>query len=101
MIKTGTYVGNGIDDRNIDIGIDLASKNYKYLIIKCTGGEAAKHRIEYGQGDSSMDFGIASNAPNLIQAFTNTGFQVGGAGNVNVNLNTYQYIAFWEEPECL
>ena len=98
MIKTGTYTGNGVDNRDIDIDVDLAAKNYPYVIIKCTGGEAAKHRIEFGQGDLSMDFGVALNAANLIQAFTNTGFQIGSGGNVNTNLNTYQYIAFWEEP---
>ena len=99
MIKTGTYVGDDAADRSIDIGVDLASKNNVYVIIKGTwDSSSAVHRIEYGQGDATMSFLAASDTPGEIKAFTNTGFQIGAGANVNKDTYTYRWIAFWEEP---
>ena len=99
MIKTGTYTGNGADDRNIDIGVNLAAKNNVYVIIKgTTGALQAHHRIEYAQGDLSMSFMNSADVANGIQAFTDTGFQVGSLVEVNENGQVFRYIAFWEEP---
>lgn len=98
MILTGTYLGNGVDDRNIDIGIDLAAKNHPYVIITPNSGGRAMHRIEYGQGDSSMRYDNIGFLPNCIQAFTSTGFQIGDTAEVNSNGVTYAYIVFWQEP---
>ena len=96
-IKTGTYVGNGVDNRNIDIGVDLASKSNAYVIIKKANTNAACHRIEYAQGDLTMTYDASADAANLIQAFTATGFQVGTAATVNEDTFTYRYIAIWSE----
>lgn len=98
MIKTGTYVGNGIDNRDIDIGVNLAAKSNVWVIVKQNGGSAAKHHFEYGQGDLSMDFGAGTDLADVIQTFTATGFQVGVSSYVNTNTILYRYIAFWEEP---
>lgn len=98
MIKTGTYVGNNADNRDINIGIDLAAKNNVYVIIKGNSTAAPTHRIEYGQGDLSMFFGVTGDAANCIQSFTATGFQIGNDAMVNATDITYRYIAFWEEP---
>jgi hypothetical protein len=97
MIKTGTYVGNGVDNRNIDIGVDLAAKDNVYVIINHPSNVAKKNRIEYGQGDLTMDFGSGPDAANLIQAFTSTGFQIGSDNIVNEVDVTFRYIAFWTE----
>lgn len=98
MIKTGTYTGNDVDDRNIDIGVDLASKNNVYVIIKTAAATEPVHRIEYAQGDLSMFFTGNNDIADCIQAFTATGFQVGTSNNVNADTIVYRYIAFWEEP---
>lgn len=98
MIKTGTYIGTGVDNRNIDIGVDLAAKLNVYLIVKARSTGTAMHRTEYGQGDLTMYYGGINDPDNTIQAFTSTGFQVGTNSNANSNGITYRYIAFWEEP---
>ena len=98
IIKTGSYTGNGADDRNIDIGIDLAAKNNVWLVIKSTGTNHPVHRTEIMVGDITMQFNNTADYVNGIQAFTATGFQVGSDGNVNNNETIYRYIAFWEEP---
>jgi len=98
MTKTGTYTGNGLDDHDVDIGIDLASKACPYVIIKAaTGNVAAKHRTEYGQGDLTMGMDNTDDFANGIQSFTATGFQVGTNVAVNADGVTFRYIAFWQE----
>lgn len=97
MIKTGTYVGNGVDDRNIDIGVNLAAKNNVYVIIKGYDIQPAVHRTEYGQGDLGMLYSNVDIA-DMIQSFTATGFQIGQHVNVNLDTKTYRYVVFWEEP---
>ena len=98
MIKTGTYTGNDVDDRNIDIGINLAAKNNVFVIIKHDGNLTPRARIEYGQGDLGMMFDGNVDTANTIQAFTATGFQIGTSNVVNLDTHNYRYIAFWEEP---
>ena len=96
MTKTGTYTGNAVDNRNINIGVDLASKTNAYVIIKGDQNQDGVHRTEYGQGDESMFFGNSQHTNNLIQAFTATGFQLGD--NIsNFDAVDYCYIAFWQE----
>src|SRR4030042_4174937 len=55
-IRCGTYVGDGTDNRNIDIGFNLGSKSNVYILIKQASTLAACHRIEYARGDLSMFF---------------------------------------------
>jgi len=101
IIKTGTYIGNGLDNRNIDIGVDLAAKSNAFLIIKNMGSSTqneAVGRTEYGQGDLSFPFESLIATVNLIQSFTSTGFQIGDQVRVNEADEPYAYIAFWEEP---
>ena len=98
MIKTGTYVGNGIDNRNIDIGINLAAKDNVWVIIKSTTtAQWAIYRIEIGQGDLSYFFGNFGNVVDAIQSFTNTGFQLGTHSSVNQDTMNFVYIAIWTE----
>ena len=98
MIRTGIYTGNGIDDRDIDIGVDLASKNNAYVIVKGVIVDWPAHRIEYAQGDLSMFYNNIVDFADFIQAFVATGFQVGMDSSVNADTVVYRYIAFWEEP---
>jgi len=96
-IKTGTYTGNGLDNRNIDIGVDLAAKTYAYVIVKMVSFQVAIHRTEYGQGDKCMYYSATADVGNGIQAFTSTGFQVGTGDAVNANGVLFRYIAIWED----
>lgn len=98
MIKTGIYTGNGADNRTINIGIDLASKNNVYVIIKGNLTQSAHHRIEHGQGDLTMGYGPDVDYANAIQGFKSTGFEVGGDLKCNGTDYVYSYIAIWEEP---
>lgn len=98
MIKTGTYVGNNLDNRDIDIGIDLAAKSNVYVIIRAPVSTDTVQRIEYGQGDNSTLMYGGGLLSDLIQMFTSTGFQIGSHVNVNQSDTTYWYIVFWEEP---
>jgi len=97
--KTGTYTGNAADNRNIDIGVDLASKENVHVMIKgnaATNSEA-RHRIEHGQGDLAMRYDGGVEVANNIQSFTSTGFQIGSSDNVNASGIVYSYIVTWEE----
>jgi len=101
MIKTGTYVGNGVNNRDIDIGVNLAAKNNVFVMIKSHSDTAypAFFRTEYGQGDLSDPFDpLSSPIPDVIQSFTATGFQIGANSIGNQNTKTHIYVAIWEEP---
>jgi len=93
--KTGTYTGNGVDDREIDIGVDLASKTHKYAIVKAIYDKAALQRIEAAQGAYSNYFTAVNQTLTGIKAFSSTGFIVGTGAEVNTNGWSYYYIALW------
>lgn len=97
MIKTGTYIGNAVDNRNIDIGVNLAAKNNVYIIINGASHQAV-NRIEYGQGDLTMYYVAVGDVANMIQGLTATGFEIGSDVVVNTNDELYRYIVHWEEP---
>ncbi len=95
---TGIYVGNSADNRNIDIGVDLAAKSNPTVIVKVIGGaQLAIFREEHGQGDSSYQFTTAGAVSDRIQQFNSTGFQVGTHTAVNLTAISYLYIVFWTE----
>ena len=98
MIKTGSYTGDGNDNRNIDIGVNLAAKQFKWVVIKHNGSYTAVHRPSSLAGDVSQFFVNNANLVNCIQSFTATGFQVGNDSYVNYDTEVYQWIAFWEGP---
>jgi len=100
-IKVGFYDGDGNDDRNINIGVDLASKNNVVVIIKvltAAVGYAAMFRVEMGQGENAYFFDAQHRMTDTIQALTSTGFQIGSGVSVNNAAYSYLYIVFWEEP---
>lgn len=97
-IKTGSYTGDGNDNRNIDIGIELLSKDFKWVIIKANSTDVAVHRPDSIAGDATCYFTGSAALANLIQDWTATGFQIGNATNVNQNTTEYVYIAIWSEP---
>jgi len=95
--KTGTYTGNAVDNRNIDIGVNLAAKNNVYIRL-CGVAAASVYWIDWGQNDLSMWYNWADDSANQIQALTSTGFQVGDGMECNGNGDLIRYIVSWEEP---
>jgi len=95
--KTGVYTGNGIDDREINIGVNLAAKTNVYIIIKSLSATLCLHRIEYGQGDLTMRYDVSVDFANAIQSFSDNGFIIGNYTGVNTNNYTYRYIVFWKD----
>jgi len=98
-ILTGTYTGDGSDNRNINIGVDLTAKSNVFVFVKVNAAGAGREgyaRIEYGQGDLSMLPGTGGDVADKIQKFNATGFQVGSTYNENGQL--YRYVVIYEEP---
>ena len=94
-MKTGTYTGDGSDNRAIDIAINLAAKTFAYVIVKADSNILALHRIEYGQGDKCMGFSASGDRINGIQTLSANGFIVGTDTGVNQAGIIFRYIAFW------
>ena len=90
-IKTGTYAGNGVDDRSIT-GVGFQPD---LVWIKRDGTSVATWRSTALTGDNSSFFGLTAETSGDIQALETDGFQVGGAtARVNGNGSTYYYVAF-------
>lgn len=88
-ISSGTYTGNGADNRNIAVSFqpDL-------VIVKSNNGQTAVARTSTMTGDSSKPLGGAvADATNMIQALPATGFQVGTNARVNSNAVSYSWVA--------
>ncbi len=86
----GSYVGNGTDNRNLDI----LSFQPDILWIKSSGGSAGCWRSSSVAGDNSLFFGATAIAANYIQDLRSSGFQVGTNASVNSDGTTYWYVAF-------
>ncbi|HBJ33285.1 MAG TPA: hypothetical protein DDZ51_00695, partial [Planctomycetaceae bacterium] len=90
--KTGSYTGNGVDNRNIT-GVGFESE---FVIVKATS--AANWAI--GKTESTghnVDLNV-SGGTNQIQALQSDGFQVGNDTAVNANGVTYMYMA-WQQHD--
>lgn len=88
--KTGTYTGDGNDDRSIgSVGFQPT-----YVIIKGAGARYAAHLpIEAGT-NNSLVFDNASAAADQIQQLEADGFQLGSGALINTDTETYYYEAF-------
>lgn len=91
-IKTGKYTGNGTDDRNVDVGLDLTGPN-TLVIIWSPANQNRVYRTDRHTGDSCSYLTVnAVNATNELQGFNSTGFQVGTGARVNTNAVVYYYL---------
>lgn len=91
VIACGTYIGNGVDNREI-IGCDF--KPDLVIVKDGTGTSAGILRTRDFVGDSSISLGGSAAAANQIQNLVFGGFQLGSSTNVNTNGNTYWWVAF-------
>jgi hypothetical protein len=96
-IKIGSYTGNGTDNRNINIGLNLAAKkNVVIVILPADNGGVCSIRPEMGQGDLTKRFSGESEFDDHIQGLTATGFQIGSANYVNYSAELFRYIVFYK-----
>ena len=87
---TGTYTGNGVDDRAITIGFkpDL-------IIVKASTAQVGVLRTSSMTGDVSKPMaGATALGANLVQTLDPAGFTVGNATNVNTTGVAYTWVAF-------
>lgn len=90
-LQTGTYIGDGSDNRDID---DVGFQP-DYVWIKRSSAESkAVHRTSSVSGDSTLRFAGLANGEDEIQALQPDGFQVGTETAVNFDGDTYNYVAF-------
>ncbi len=93
--KTGSYTGNGADNRNIT-GVGFESE---FLITKATSANS----FAIGKTESTgynVDANVAG-ATNQIQALQSDGFQVGTDPTVNQNTTSYMYMAWRQNDAAL
>lgn len=91
--KTGTYTGNGADDRHIT-GVGFRPK---FVLIKgdtttaSTGGGIAY--IDSMTADNSFDMESGGSlTSNRIQSVTSDGFTIGSSNTVNENTKSFYYV---------
>ncbi len=91
LLATGTYTGNGSDDRDIT-GIGFQPD---YVWIKrSTAGSAAVHRPSSVADDETLRFMREPTGNNEIEALQPDGFQVGSGSSVHFNGDTSHYVAW-------
>ena len=90
-VITGSYTGNGTDNRNIT-GIGFQPD---VVLIKARTNQIGAMRTSSMTGDVSKDMtGATTMGANLIQSLLSDGFQIGTDASVNTNGVVYDYIVF-------
>ena len=90
IMKVGSYVGNGTDDRSIT-GVGFQPD---CVIILPDYTNYATHRTSAMSGDKTFKFDSTMSRTNIVQALESDGFQVGTDTYANGDGNTYHYIAW-------
>lgn len=97
-IETGTYTGNGSDNRNISLATLSGTPNVVMVMCATTTGALRMRTSDMGtdaSGNSSQRLDT-SLAANNIQSISSGSFQVGTANDVNTATGTptYYWLAF-------
>ncbi len=92
---TGSYTGNGIDNREINIGVNLAATYNIWMIIKSEGAYRAVHASS--SAINTQLFDATGNQMNMMQNFTANGFEIGTADEVNKDTIEYTYNVFYQD----
>lgn len=94
-VATGSYAGNGADDRPIPVPFTP-----DVVIVKANTNQVGVLRSSTMAGDASKPLtGATALFTNRIQSLTATGFVVGNNAQVNTSGTTYQWMAFKSSPE--
>jgi uncharacterized repeat protein (TIGR01451 family) len=88
-LAVGSYVGDGSDDRSIDVGFQP-----EYVIVMSEAAEHAVQRFGSQAGDASLLFSSSDPLSDRIQAFEPDGFQVGQHASTNASGDTLHYVAW-------
>jgi len=92
----GSYVGDGIDGRLIDTGIDLSGGGLAW--VKRDGASPVIARPSSLAGDLALQFANGTASANYIQALNANGFEVGNHITVNASGYTYRWFV-WREGD--
>ena len=93
VMRFGTYTGNGVDSRDIDIGAPAFQPDF-VLVTRFTGTTGGCcFRTSDIAGDKTASSIDNNDYANGIQALKSTGFQVGTGSDVNGNGVEYAYVA--------
>ena len=95
--KHHVYVGDGNDNRDIDIGVNLAAMTWAVIVIKAAGAQLAVWKQKIVAADFTYFFVAQASIADAIQTLTATGFQVGTHNSVNENTVNYLGIVIWQE----
>lgn len=79
-LAIGTYVGDGLDDRDIVISPAFSPG---FVIILGEQDDGSRWRLSAMTGDAAIPFSLNGVLPNNIQAFNANGFQIGTSTTVN------------------
>ena len=90
---TGTYAGNGTDNRNVVTGLSFSPA---LVLVKQDGANYAWAKPSSLADDASYNFYGGPPTANRIQALNSDGFQVGTNASVNANGSNYYWFAFAE-----
>ena len=88
-VVTGTYSGNGADNRNIT-GLGISPG---FVWVKGASGNVGSWRIDTVPGDLSLYWTSTTPTSNRIQSLFSDGFQIGTNAEVNFSGRTYYYLA--------
>ena len=91
-IDTGTYTGNGADNRTI--ALSLGGGTPAWVIVKKEGTPPAQQRMGSNVGDQSGQMNGVAFTADRIQAFGVDSFEIGSNTEVNGNLDVFVFIAF-------
>ncbi|KPJ51425.1 MAG: hypothetical protein AMJ38_00550 [Dehalococcoidia bacterium DG_22] len=94
LVATGTYVGDGTDNRNIT---GVGFKPALVHVLRDCSSDFTLTRLSSFEGDTTvrLSYTIAPD-PNCIQALHGDGFQVGTNQSVNMDTVTYYWVALRE-----
>jgi hypothetical protein len=87
-ITTGSYTGNGTDNRDIT-GVGFTPK---YVHIQRATTDAGYFSFSSMPADTSFTFTGTAGVANAIQAFNSDGFQIGSSTPVNNSGSTFYYM---------
>lgn len=93
----GSYVGSGEDNRSIRV----LPYQLDFITIKQNGNVPGVFRTSAHAGDTSSFFTATADTSNLVQSFTNDGFQVGTQTNVNSSGTLYRWFGFKQSPHFI
>lgn len=96
-VATGTYTGNGSDNRAITVSDAVGSFQPDFVMVKGASNALPAFRTSAMSGDLTAVGGALLTA-DIVQSLDATGFTIGTHAMVNTNLTTYHWLAIKADP---